>query len=260
MLIPKPQEWGVLFGSGIEAALNKMMDDDPRAMKQWAGRVAENVTPNIIPTAIVPIIEAVTDYDFWHNRSLTPQRLKNLPSEQQYTNNTSELAKALGDTWGAKYFKLSPIKIDRFVTGYFASAGRFIASMLNEPINAIRGTSRLAEQSKYWYEQPFVGSFLRQDGQDSETVNRFYDLYEKLNEEQARNDAVREQNGKKKGKKSQAMRNADQAMKTIRDYNKKIREIQNSRKLDGDEKRKRIDVLKEKMRKLAKKFVDKYDE
>lgn len=260
MLIPKPQEWGVLFGSGIEAALNKMMGDDPRAMKQWAGRVAENVTPNIIPTAIVPIIEAVTDYDFWHNRSLTPQRLKNLPSEQQYINNTSELAKALGDTWGAKYFKLSPIKIDRFVTGYFASAGRFIASMLNEPINAIRGTSRLAEQSKYWYEQPFVGSFLRQDGQDSETVNRFYDLYEKLNEEQARNDAVREQNGKKKGKKSQAMRNADQAMKTIRDYNKKIREIQNSRKLDGDEKRKRIDALKEKTRKLAKKFVDKYDE
>lgn len=47
-LIPKPQEVGIGFGSGVEAVLNQMLNEDPHAMKAWARQFAEAVTPGTI--------------------------------------------------------------------------------------------------------------------------------------------------------------------------------------------------------------------
>ena len=56
-LIPKPQEVGIGFGSGVEAVLNQMLNEDPHAMKAWARQFAEVVTPGIIMTALRPVLE-----------------------------------------------------------------------------------------------------------------------------------------------------------------------------------------------------------
>lgn len=113
ILIPKPQEAGILFGSGVEAVLNQMMSNDPQAMKQWAKQYVEALLPNIVPTLAAPIVEWIFNYNMWKGRNLVPESLrKHEPSEYQYNSYTSEIAKALGDTMLAKEIKLSPIAID----------------------------------------------------------------------------------------------------------------------------------------------------
>lgn len=124
LLIPKPQEVGILFDSGIEAVLNQMTGADPHGMKEWARQYAEAMTPSLYPAVVRPLIEWMTNYSFWTGRNLIPANLQKAPSEMQFTSYTSELAKAIGDTWIAKSIKLSPIAIDNWISGWFGSAGR----------------------------------------------------------------------------------------------------------------------------------------
>lgn len=257
-LIPKPQEVGIGFGSGVEAVLNQMLNEDPHAMKAWARQFAEVVAPGIIMTALRPVLEWRYNYSEWTGRKLVPERLSKLPPEQQYTTATSELAKLMSQFAG-KYVGLSPIAIDNFFSGWFGSLGRMSANALNKPIDAIRGSSRPPEPARYWYESPFIGSFARQDGQNSVYVERFYQLAEDMEMDYKRSDSYAKNKGKKGAPIPASLKAAQTCMKTMTKINKDIRSIKDDPKMDPETKRKRIDAAYTKMRTYAKKFVTQYD-
>lgn len=257
-LIPKPQEVGIGFGSGVEAVLNQMLNEDPHAMKAWARQFAEAVTPGIILTALRPVLEWRYNKSEWTGRNLVPERLSKLPPEQQYTTATSELAKLMSQFAG-KYVGLSPIAIDNFFSGWFGSLGRMSANALNKPIDAIRGSSRPPEPARYWYESPFIGSFARQDGQNSVYVERFYQLAEDMEMDYKRSDSYAKNKGKKGAPIPASLKAAQTCMKTMTKINKDIRSIKDDPKMDPETKRKRIDAAYTKMRTYAKKFVTQYD-
>lgn len=257
-LIPKPQEVGIGFGSGVEAVLNQMLNEDPHAMKAWARQFAEVVTPGIIMAALRPVLEWRYNYSEWTGRKLVPERLSKLPPEQQYTTATSELAKLMSQFAG-KYVGLSPIAIDNFFSGWFGSLGRMSANALNKPIDAIRGSSRPPEPARYWYESPFIGSFARQDGQNSVYVERFYQLAEDMEMDYKRSDSYAKNKGKKGAPIPASLKAAQTCMKTMTKINKDIRSIKDDPKMDPETKRKRIDAAYTKMRTYAKKFVTQFD-
>lgn len=260
LLIPKPQEVGILFGSGIEAVLNQMTGTDPHGMKEWARQYAEVMTPSLYPAVVRPLIEWMTNYSFWTGRNLVPASLQKAPSEMQFTSYTSELAKSLGDTWLAKSIKLSPIAIDNWISGWFGSAGRFIANMLNDPISYVRGNSRPSEPAKYWYEMPVIGSFVRQNGQNSEYVNRMYEIQKDMNDDYERSDAGKQRKGKKSSSnKPKELKQVDTAVSSVSKLNKEIKTIRNDPKKDPDRKRQEIDQRRTKINDLAKKVVLKFD-
>lgn len=260
LLIPKPQEVGILFGSGIEAVLNQMTGADPHGMKEWARQYAEAMTPSLYPAVVRPLIEWMTNYSFWTGRNLVPASLQKAPSEMQFTSYTSELAKSLGDTWLAKNIKLSPIAIDNWISGWFGSAGRFVANMLNNPISYVRGNSRPSEPSKYWYEFPVIGSFIRQNGQNSEYINRMYEIQKDMNDDYERSDAGKQRKGKKSSSnKPKELKQVDTAVKSVSKLNKEIKAIRNDPKKDPDQKRREIDQRRTKINDLAKKVVLKFD-
>lgn len=260
LLIPKPQEVGILFGSGIEAVLNQMTGTDPHGMKEWARQYAEAMTPSLYPAVVRPLIEWMTNYSFWTGRNLVPASLQKAPSEMQFTSYTSELAKSLGDTWLAKSIKLSPIAIDNWISGWFGSAGRFIANMLNGPISYVRGNSRPPEPAKYWYEMPVIGSFVRQNGQNSEYVNRMYEIQKDMNDDYERSDAGKQRKGKKSSSnKPKELKQVDTAVSSVSKLNKEIKAIRNDPKKDPDRKRQEIDQRQTKINDLAKKVVLKFD-
>ncbi len=244
LLIPKPQEVGILFGGGVEAVLNQMNGEDPKAMSSWAYQVVQAMTPSLFPAVFKPIIEWMANYSFWTGRPLVSQRLQKLPSEQQANQNTTELSRLLADTWPAKQLKISPIALDNFISGYFGSAGRFIAGSLDDSLDAVQGKSRPAQPAKYWYEKPFIGSFIRQDGANSEYVNQLYDLNQAISDSENRGDK------KPKGKKE-----VETTMKTVTKLNKEIRAIQDNPKMSAEQKRLEIDKRRDKMRGYAKKAV-----
>lgn len=260
LLIPKPQEVGILFGSGIEAVLNQMTGTDPHGMKEWARQYAEAMTPSLYPAVVRPLIEWMTNYSFWTGRNLVPASLQKAPSEMQFTSYTSELAKSLGDTWLAKNIQLSPIAIDNWISGWFGSAGRFVANMLNNPISYVRGNSRPSEPSKYWYEMPVIGSFIRQNGQNSEYINRMYEIQKDMNDDYERSDAGKQRKGKKSSSnKPKELKQVDTAVKSVSKLNKEIKAIRNDPKKDPDQKRREIDQRRTKINDLAKKVVLKFD-
>jgi hypothetical protein len=260
LLIPKPQEVGILFGSGIEAVLNQMTGTDPHGMKEWARQYAEAMTPSLYPAVVRPLIEWMTNYSFWTGRNLVPASLQKAPSEMQFTSYTSELAKSLGDTWLAKSIKLSPIAIDNWISGWFGSAGRFIANMLNDPISYVHGNSRPPEPAKYWYEMPVIGSFVRQNGQNSEYVNRMYEIQKDMNDDYERSDAGKQRKGKKSSSnKPKELKQVDTAVSSVSKLNKEIKAIRNDPKKDPDRKRQEIDQRRTKINDLAKKVVLKFD-
>lgn len=266
LLIPKPQEVGILFGSGIEAVLNQMAGTDPHGMKEWARQYFDAMTPGVFPAIVRPLIEWLTDYSFWSGRHLIPAGLKNAPSEMQFTSYTSELAKALGDTWIAKNISIgerhgiSPVAIDNWISGWFGSAGRFVANMLNDPISYVRGNSRPSEPAKYWYEMPVIGSFVRQNGQNSEYVNRMYEIQKDMNDDYERSDAGKQRKGKKSSSnKPKELKQVDTAVSSVSKLNKEIKAIRNDPKKDPDRKRQEIDQRRTKINDLAKKVVLKFD-
>ena len=253
ILIPKPQEAGILFGSGVEAVLNQMMGKDPQAMKQWARQFKEVLMPNIFPTMMAPIVEWMYDYSMWKGRKLVPESLKREPSELQYTAYTSEIAKTLGDTWLAKQVKLSPIAIDNFISGYFGSAGRFIANMLNPPIDYLRDSSRPVEPAKYWYQLPFIGSFVRKNHENSEYQNRFYDLASNMTD-----DYNRMKHDNPKAKPPKGYKEMEVAKKTVSKLNKEIQGIKSDTKMGPEQKLQQIELRQNKIRHFTKKFVTQY--
>ncbi|WP_296822829.1 LPD38 domain-containing protein [uncultured Megasphaera sp.] len=261
-LIPKPQEVGVMFGSGIEAVLNQFLADNPKAMKQWAWELAGVMTPGLAVAMIRPAFEWQRNYSLWTNHNLVPKRLEKLPSEQQYTNSTSELAKLLGDTWIAKNISvgdrhgISPIAIDNFFSAWFGSMGRTLAKTLDKPIESLRGKDRPTEPAKYWYESPVIGSFVRNDdSQRSAYVDRLYDLSDQMETDYKRSDSYAVQKGKKGAKVPTELAQVRTAMKTVSKLNKEIRDIQDNPKMSAEEKRTQIDTRKVKMRGIAKKAV-----
>lgn len=253
ILIPKPQEAGILFGSGVEAVLNQMMGNDPQAMKQWARQYVEALLPNMFPTMIAPIVEWQTNYSFWKGRALVGKSLQNLPSEYQYNTYTSEIAKALGGTWLAKSLDISPIAIDNAISGYFGSAGRFIANMLNSPVDYLRDSSRPVEPAKYWYEMPFVGSFVRKNHENSEYQNRFYDLVSDMTD-----DYNRMKHDNPKAKPPKGYKEMKTAKKTVSKLNKEIQGIKSDTKMGPEQKLQQIELRPNKIRHFTKKFVTQY--
>lgn len=253
ILIPKPQEAGILFGSGVEAVLNQMMGNDPQAMKQWAKQFKEALMPNIVPTMMAPIVEWIYNYSMWKGRYLVPESLKHEPSEFQYNAYTSEIAKALGSTRLAKEVKLSPIAIDNFISGYFGSAGRFVANMLNPPIDYLRDSSRPAEPAKYWYQLPFIGSFVRKNHENSEYQNRFYDLVSDMTD-----DYKRMKHDNPKAKPPKGYKEMETAKETVSKLNKEIQGIKSDTKMGPEQKLQQIELRQNKIRHFTKKFVTQY--
>lgn len=142
----------------------------------------------------------------------------------------------------------------------FGSAGRFVANMLNDPISYVRGNSRPSEPAKYWYEMPVIGSFIRQNGQNSEYINRMYEIKEDMNDDYKRSDAYQQRKGKKSSSnKPKELKQVDTAVKSVSKLNKEIQSIRNDPKKDPDQKRREIDQRRTKINDLAKKVVVKFD-
>ena len=247
LLIPKPQEAGVLFASGVEAALNYLSDQDPEAMKQWRAIARDVVAPSVIPTTVVPLLEWYANYSFWRNRPIVSQRMKNKPTEYQYTSSTSEVAKLAGETG-----LISPMMVDNFISGYFASAGRLVANSLNLPIRAAKGVTN-PQPAQEWYQLPFIASFLRPHGQNSEYVNRFYEMSDDMEKEF---NARKEETGKKNLSPSHNLKIVRKARQTITKLNKDIYDTQDNPKLSAEQKKQRIDANRAKIRMYAKKALD----
>jgi hypothetical protein len=93
--IPKPIVDGQIFGSTMEAALDKMYGDDPATVHMAASKIAQDISTNILPTMGVLFLGLQTGKDLGTGGNLTPQGDENLSLEHQGEDKASYLSRAI---------------------------------------------------------------------------------------------------------------------------------------------------------------------
>ena len=240
--VPKPQEMGVLFGSGSEAILDTAYNIDPKAIDNWSKQFVGNIAPSVIPTILLPIVEWLANYNFFRNKEVVSKKLQRLPDELQYNDSTSGISKAIGSV-----AKISPAKIDNLVGSATGTMGMLFYSSLGLPLDGIQNVP-----AKHWYELPFFRDFAVTDYNLNRNVNDFYDIYNKSEKQHT--------GYGKKGSPSVATKTIRNAYKTISDINKDVQKIQNSRQIKPERKRLLIDRKRQQIERIAEKIVRKYGE
>lgn len=237
--IPKPQEAGVLFGSGIEALFQQAADKDKDAVSNFLKAFSSNMIPSVLPTVILPLIEWSANYSFFKGRPLVGNKYSRLPDELQYNDYTSELSKGIGSA-----LKVSPMKIDNLVRGYTGTMGALLWSMAGEPFAKANNLP-----AKHFSELPFVRDFNVTDANLSRPMNEFYGILDKANRQHAGYGV--------KGKPEAAVKGIRSAGSMISKIRKDIDKITHSN-LTPERKRELIDKRKEKMNQIAKQATARY--
>lgn len=125
-VVPKPFELGLGFTMG-EYGFHALAEKDPRAMRMLREAAWDVIAPPD-PIADMPIVTPALELglgkSWFTKRDIVPEQIQRLPTEQQFTDRTSELAKYIGRNIG-----VSPIKVDYAIASQFATWGRDVMAM-----------------------------------------------------------------------------------------------------------------------------------
>ena len=277
--IPKPFEIGLLFGSLAERFLDWRLDQDPDAMKAWAKQYKDAVwtldPASLLGPMVSSAVEAKHNYDAFRDTKVVKGWLEDVVPREQYTANTSEFAKWLGDKGPGNGW--SPLKIDHIIRGSFGGLGRWgtdivseIIMMSDPKIKDMKPSSRLLYDTiPDW--APVVRGF---NVPTPTTYTRAQnDFYKELDRSRLAINTVRafKSGGasredfidiyRRNGVDIALGESLARAAKEIGVVSKRIRAIQGAPAdvLDRDEKRKLIDEAVEARGKLFKKYMDGYN-
>ena len=102
--------------------------EDGRKFRDSMAAVLANavLSPTAVPQVVKPFVEVLFNRDFFQNKPLIGVYQKNLETERQFTDSTSELGKVLGSTG-----IMSPIAIDHIIRGMFGSVGGLVMYATN---------------------------------------------------------------------------------------------------------------------------------
>lgn len=232
--IPKPFEAGILFGTAFERMLQYM--DDKKSGRNGVGfkgfgeRVIDSMTPSFMPTAVIPIFEAMTNKSLFRQRNLIPQSQENLPARLQYGANTSEVAKFVGDK-----INVSPYIVDNTIRGY----GGGLAGLGLSGIDAISGAKE-NNASKKWYEAPGLRGFTAAPYQSSNSVQRVYDDYK---EQEKLHNEFKLTGQRPEGYDAKEFAKLKNASDSLKGLNKASKAIINNERMSGEQKREQLDKI-----------------
>lgn len=172
--IPKPHEIGVVFGSSVERAMDSMRGDQ-HAWDDFAKNVMSKMIPGGLGgpadfissiTAFRPIIEAATNHNFFRDTQIVPDYFETLPADLQFSNTTSDTARAISGAIGNLGIDASPMVIDNSIKAWTGGAGQYVISLLDtlledETVRPGRGELKVGKWGwDEWSELPIVRAFL----------------------------------------------------------------------------------------------------
>ena len=148
--------------------------DSTKLMSAIGGSFADGLLgPNLMPQALRAGVEVVTNHDFLTGHPIVGRGLENLETSQQFTENTSELAKLVGKTG-----IISPLNLDHLIRGY---GGTMASSVLF----ATDATANMFYNDKLpstpLYRVPMISSFMYSP-EGKGQLNDYYDLKDRSDE------------------------------------------------------------------------------
>nr|DAR49166.1 MAG TPA: Large polyvalent protein associated domain 38 [Bacteriophage sp.] len=236
--VPKPELPGYLFGSAVERTLDMIADNDPQALEHntFNSFLISNTVPNAIPTAILPIIEWIFNYNLYRGKPIVSSRDMKKETPDQYNIYTSEVAKSIGKTTGF----LSPAKVDNSIKAVTGSMGIFFLSAYDAfaKENATPD-KKLTDLTRFTFTE----------GSRTRSAEVFYDGLDALE---------KQYNSSSKKNKSKNYKGMLSAKKQIDAHRKTYNIILNDEKLDGATKRTKLDEINKKINAIQRKANQRY--
>lgn len=245
--IPKPFE-GAPISMVIERFFDKVANEDEQAFDGILEDMARDQMIPVMPTAFGPIVESLVDYSFFMDMPVVPQRMENLERQDQHDYRTSEpakaLAKVLSYVFGEDSRLASPMAAQHMIKGYTAGLGEYVTD----------GIDLLTGNRKKPYpnipQMPVVKSFTINPHSGGKSSDFIYSELNKLTKaKNSRPDEFKEEPQRKF---------LSYTQKELSALAKEIREVQNSDKLTGKQKRDKLNILYPKRNKLAQKAQEDY--
>lgn len=196
--IPKPFELGVIFGSGVERALDATVGKNKDAFEGFSKSVMDVLTPSYIPTAVQPVFEQWANRSTFSDRTLIPADMEKHLPEYQYTPYTTELSKKLGQVISAfpgvrdaatepghiggpaARALTTPILIENYIKSWTGGLGTYA---LNAADLALRKADVLPDPvtpTPTLADIPFIKAFaVRYPSSGADSIQHFYDDFEK---------------------------------------------------------------------------------
>ena len=169
--LPIPFEIGYIFKALPEAVYNSMVDAHGKeeAVKAFGGILKQLIPGGSsygIPQALRPAIEAGLGKSFYTGRDILSAHEKQLLPEDQFRENTSEVAKTVGRAAG-----VSPIILDQLVQGYTGAMGLAFVQAVGTGVTKREGPEAAVKRLS---DMPVIGSAF-QPNDAGAIISRVYD-------------------------------------------------------------------------------------
>lgn len=259
--IPKPFLMGFLFATVPERLMDLMAGDDKHfnGVKEMMKDMFEQATPNMMPNALVPVMEQLANHSFFRNQKLVPDHLMTQLPEFRYSDYTSELTKALGRIAGKVPFLgfrsertpsfADPVVIDNYLRAWTGTMGTYVkdgmdyslrkAGVLPDPVMPARALADI----------PFVRAFVvRYPDAQAASIQQFQDDFHQMSMVTNTFKSLIKQGQVADAQKvmsdnPQAFNNLSRIDKTLTDQNQMVRAIYKNPSIKPDEKRQLIDGI-----------------
>ena len=183
--IPKPQEFGMWIGGGVEAAAGFIHDKDPKHLQKW---LLENVTQNfearlIAPPAVQPLLENWSNKSLFTGSPIVPRAKIDLLPNYQSNSKTTELFNALAgkvaNIFGPQSpVAFSPAKIENYIDKWTGSAGRDLLSLVDFTFKKTGLLEDPPKPGKGVNDYYIVSNFLsRYPSTNAQPIRDFFDFY-----------------------------------------------------------------------------------
>jgi GGDEF domain-containing protein len=182
--IPKPIVDGQIWGTTAEAALDKMLQDNPDAIEGMARSIYNDAKFNLLPTIGVIPYSVWNNQDIQSGRSIVPDGASKLDLQYQAAENTTDAARVIGgivapalehDPTGVVSPFGSPAAIDYTARGLFGTFGG----------DVMKGVSMLLDKNRPGWtplkdELPIVGNvFAKNPTLNVGSIQEFYNHAER---------------------------------------------------------------------------------
>jgi hypothetical protein len=257
--LPKPFEWGIIYGSLPELIMDSIYNHNPEEAKSIAKALIDQLAPPFIPTIATGPIEWWGNKSLFFNKPIVPRGQEDLPPEQQFGPNTSTAIRALADLMakipGVRE-AASPAKMENLVRNYTANTGKLAldaADLIVESLGIVKPPPRPEKTAS---DSSLTSSFVVRT--PSSTTASIQEMYDRVAE------MKREWEGKKqtagvrgKGVSTQSLKppelvKFELGAQVVTNLGKAVRDIQGSMDMTPEQKREKIDALYQKMTDVAR--------
>ena len=266
ILIPRGFELGTLFGAIPVFMYDAIRKDGGNDLGKLFGLTLQSTFGINPPAALAPVLEVVTNYDFFRGRELESAGMESRPKSERFNAETSEAAKVVADAVNSSLgnlprgmrVEMSPIQAQHLIKGYLGGVGVWSMQVVDTVLGA---SGAVPQKPDGFFGDPVspaalaatalqVNRFVRgKEDMVSRSVGEFYDIKREvtqwttaLNDAQIQRNIERVKEIQEERQSTLAMRSVvNKAGPAISELSRMIDALRKSPELgDAEERRRRI--------------------